>query len=61
MSEYILMVDTPEGGETVVLDFANMTTEQLANYVMLGIEEAVDEYLTRPGVELPEETTQSPE
>lgn len=55
------MVDTPTGGERVVLDFAKMTTEQLANYVMLGIEEAVDEYLTRPGVELPEETTQSPE
>lgn len=57
MNEYILMTDSLEGGEMVVLDFAKMSTEELRNYVMLGIEEAVDEYLSRPGISLPDETT----
>jgi hypothetical protein len=55
MSEYILMRDTPSGGEAVVLNFASMPTSELADYVVLGIEEAVEEYLSRPGVAAPDQ------
>jgi hypothetical protein len=47
MSQRILIVDTPEEGQVVLLDFASMTQPELLQYVSLGYEEALDEYFAR--------------
>jgi hypothetical protein len=47
MAEQILIVDSLEGPKIVVLNFGEMSNEELSDYVILGIEEAVDEYYRR--------------